>query len=88
MKYKHVIWDWNGTLLDDVGECVAVLNDMLGKRGMELATVERYQKAFSFPVINFYLDLGFDFEKEPFDKVADEYIESYSRRWKNRLSTW
>ncbi len=18
MKYKHVIWDWNGTLLDDV----------------------------------------------------------------------
>jgi len=50
---------------------------------MALATVERYQKAFSFPVINFYRELGFDFQRESFDKIADEYIESYSRRWKN-----
>ncbi len=21
MKYTHVIWDWNGTLLDDVTAC-------------------------------------------------------------------
>ena len=31
MKYKNVVWDWNGTLLNDVKVGVNTLNDMLGK---------------------------------------------------------
>ena len=33
-KYTHIIWDWNGTLLDDAWLCVDVMNGMLGERGL------------------------------------------------------
>ena len=77
MKYKHVIWDWNGTLLDDVSECVDVLNNMLRKRGIKPLTRQQYQETFDFPVKDFYLDLGFDFNAESFDDTAEEYHAGY-----------
>ncbi len=46
MKYKNVVWDWNGTLLNDVKVGVNTLNDMLGRRGLPLLSVEKeYQNA-------------------------------------------
>ncbi len=26
--YEHIIWDWNGTLLNDVDLCVAIVNNL------------------------------------------------------------
>ena len=54
MKYKNVVWDWNGTLLNDVKVGVNTLNDMLGRRGLPLLSVEDYKEKFGFPVIDFY----------------------------------
>jgi len=31
-KYKHIIWDWNGTLINDVWLVVEIMNKMLKKR--------------------------------------------------------
>jgi phosphoglycolate phosphatase len=76
-KYKHIIWDWNGTLLDDAWLCVEILNRMLRRRGMKTITLAKYQRNFDFPVINYYTNLGFDFDKEPFDNIAREYIHAY-----------
>ncbi|MCX5632817.1 MAG: HAD hydrolase-like protein [Phycisphaerae bacterium] len=76
-KYKHIIWDWNGTLLDDGWLCVEILNRMLACRGMKTTSIFEYQKYFDFPVINYYIKLGFNFEKESFDDVAKEYIRAY-----------
>jgi phosphoglycolate phosphatase len=85
-KYKHIIWDWNGTLLDDAWLCVEILNRMLERRGMKKTTLAEYQMYFDFPVINYYIRLGFDFEKESFDDVAREYISAYeSQRRRCRL---
>ena len=44
MKYKNVVWDWNGTLLNDVKVGVNTLNDMLGRRGLPLLSVEDYKE--------------------------------------------
>lgn len=76
-KYKHIIWDWNGTLLDDAWLCVEILNRMLVRRGMKTTSIFEYQKYFDFPVISYYIKLGFNFEKESFDDVAKEYIRAY-----------
>jgi phosphoglycolate phosphatase len=76
-KYKHIIWDWNGTLLDDAWLCVEILNDMLTRRKMKKTTLPQYQADFDFPVIGYYRKIGFDFEKESFDDVAREYISAY-----------
>lgn len=73
------VWDWNGTLLDDVEVCVRTMNGMLGKRGLPLLDLGRYREVFTFPVRDYYRAVGFDFEKEPFEALAVEYIEPYNR---------
>lgn len=77
---KHVIWDWNGTLLDDAELCVSVMTTVLQKRGLPPLTAERYAEAFRFPVREYYVDLGFDFTRETFEVVGTEFIEGYAAR--------
>jgi phosphoglycolate phosphatase len=85
---SHVIWDWNGTLLDDAWLCIEVMNGLLGRRGMPLLDAERYQRLFAFPVREYYRWLGFDFAVEPFEKVGTEFIEGYqARQHECRLQT-
>lgn len=77
MNKKLIIWDWNGTLLDDVDACVNAMNIMLQKRSMELISVEKYKSIFTFPVQDYYKTLGFDFDKESFNQLSKEYIDLY-----------
>jgi phosphoglycolate phosphatase len=78
--YKHIIWDWNGTLFDDAWLCVEIMNAMLVRRGLMRITPEEYENLFDFPVRNYYKRLGFDFQMEPFEKISDEFIEHYMKR--------
>ena len=32
--HRHLIWDWNGTLLDDLDLSVDVMNTLLARRGL------------------------------------------------------
>jgi len=75
---RHVIWDWNGTLLDDAHACVAALNRMLRRRGMAEIDHASYREVFDFPVRDYYCRLGFDFATEDWDANAREFIEYYS----------
>lgn len=78
--YQHVIWDWNGTLFNDVHLCSAIMNGLLEPRNLPPLTVERYRAVFDFPVIEYYRTLGFDFDRDPFEVVGTEFIERYERR--------
>ena len=66
MKYQHIVWDWNGTLLDDLWLCIESINFILESRGMSRVDKESYKSIFTFPVIKYYEHLGFDFSKEKF----------------------
>ncbi len=79
-KYRHIIWDWNGTLLDDAWLCVEILNEILRERNKPSVTHEQYKEEFGFPVKDFYQKLGFDFSVESFEALADEYISKYDAR--------
>jgi len=72
-----VIWDWNGTLLNDVGTNHTILNAMLDKRGMRRLSLDEYRRAFRLPIIKLYEAAGFTFESETFEQVAQEYIVMY-----------
>lgn len=72
-----IIWDWNGTLLNDIDICIESINRILDTRGQHRITKEMYLRFFRFPVIDFYRDLGFDFKKENFNALSDEYIHHY-----------
>jgi phosphoglycolate phosphatase len=77
-RIAHVIWDWNGTLLDDAELCVEVMNSVLTRRKLKPLTAETYAAAFRFPVRDYYEELGFDFERETFEVVGTEFIAGYS----------
>ncbi len=77
-----IIWDWNGTLLNDVDICVDSMNILLKKRNLPLMDLAKYRSVFNFPVKNYYELLGFDFVKEPYDDVAMEFINVYLQ-WLN-----
>jgi len=77
--YKHIMWDWNGTLLDDSRMAVMVINETLAKRDMSTITHDQYQKIFGFPVIDYYRRLGFDFKDESFEVVGTEFIDGYEQ---------
>lgn len=79
--YKHIIWDWNGTLLNDTWLCVDVLNGLLAKRNREPITEETYRENFGFPVVHFYDYLGFDTGVDSFEKISHEFIGNYEERW-------
>ena len=86
IQYKHIIWDWNGTLLDDGWLFVDVMNTILKRRKMNTITLEKYREIFGFPVKNYYIKLGFDLEKEPFEESGMEFIRGYeSRRYEAQL---
>jgi phosphoglycolate phosphatase len=78
--WKHIIWDWNGTLLDDNWLSVEAMNVLLARRQLPLLTLDKYVKVFTFPVSDYYQCLGFDFHKEPFTISGTEFIEEYNKR--------
>ncbi len=79
--YKHIIWDWNGTLLNDTWLCIEVLNGLLKRRGRAPISQQTYRDHFNFPVIHFYAYLGFDTDLDSFDQISREFIEDYEQRW-------
>lgn len=79
-KYKHIIWDWNGTLLDDVALCVEIINAVLIKRKLPAISLDYYREIFSFPIIQYYEKLGFDFTQESFETIGTEFITEYEKK--------
>ncbi len=82
---QSVIWDWNGTLLNDLELCISSINQLLGKRGLALLDHNRYKEVFSFPVKDYYEAIGFDFSREDFSVPAHEFIDLYENGVKNCL---
>lgn len=80
---QAIIWDWNGTLLNDLDFCITTINTLLLKRKLKPVTHNSYKAAFSFPVIEYYKTIGFDFSKEDFETPAREFIDLYNSGVKN-----
>lgn len=79
MKFDAIIWDWNGTLLNDVSIAIDAINQLLSDRNLKLLTIERYLEVFTFPVKEYYEVIGFDFKNEPFEVPANQFIEIYNK---------
>jgi len=76
-KYKHVIWDWNGTLFNDVELCANIMNQLLSEVNRPSITVQEYRDVFTFPVIEYYRALGHDVGEENWQKISHQFINTY-----------
>ena len=80
MNFKHVIWDWNGTLVDDTWLFVDIMNGVLKNRNLPPITLQDYRDVFDFPVKDYYTKLGFNFDEEPFESSGLDFIKIYDTR--------
>lgn len=79
-NYQHIIWDWNGTLLNDVNLCADIMNNLLKTRSLPTITLEKYREIFTFPVKDYYIKAGYDFVNESFEEISVDFISEYESR--------
>ncbi|MDR1410480.1 MAG: HAD family hydrolase [Oscillospiraceae bacterium] len=74
---RCVLWDWNGTLLDDVGASLAAVNDMLARRHRPAIDLLAYREAIGVPIRRFY-NIHFDMTQENYPALLSEYSKDYT----------
>ena len=80
-KYKCVVWDWNGTIVDDVNASLMSVNDMLIKRNMPVINLQQYHSYLDTPISKFYEHL-FDLSVVTFDIIQKEFNIGYNKHIK------
>lgn len=78
MRYTCIIWDWNGTLADDLDASLRSVNDTLMRRNMAPITLDQYHSYIDTPIIRFYEHL-FDLNEVPMSVLSEEYHRGYQK---------
>lgn len=77
MSITNIIWDWNGTLLDDVPLCHKVVSKLLLDNHLPEISIQEYLDVFTFPIKSYYEAIGFDFSVKSFEELSQEFIHHY-----------
>ena len=81
MRYRHVIWDFNGTLLDDARLNWRIGNEMLIADGREPISFELYISWVEYPIQRHYEKLGYDLSPEEFREASERFNKQYESRF-------
>lgn len=83
-EYKVIIWDFNGTLIDDIDAALASVNDMLTRRELPIISFEQYASYVDTPIIKFYEHIFDDLYSMDFGEIAVEFNEGYEKHLPDR----
>ena len=76
MRYRNIIWDYNGTIINDAQLAVDAENLVLQSYGKPTITLEYYLKESEMPLINFYKKI-FDLDNYDYAEIAQKFINYY-----------
>jgi phosphoglycolate phosphatase-like HAD superfamily hydrolase len=75
----HLVWDWNGTLLDDLTLVVAATNASLAVYGGPVVTADEHRRDFRRPIIEYYAHvLGRPLDREDFEQLDKVFHLAYT----------
>ena len=77
MKYRYVIWDWNGTVLDDLAASLDAVNDLLLLYNKNTIGLREYYDYVDTPIYKFYERL-FDLNVVPMSEIKPLYGRFYA----------
>jgi len=80
MQKKHIIWDFNGTLLNDAQLSVDCDNHVFDELGLPHITIEDYRAHMTMPVRDFYTALGFDLNVYPYETIARIWLDMFNEK--------
>ncbi|MCL1946241.1 MAG: HAD hydrolase-like protein [Chitinivibrionia bacterium] len=78
-KYTTIIWDWNGTIVDDSRLTFDIYCEECELYNLKKMDFDEYKKRFYFPVSKFYEEVGLP--KEKYRQIADKFAELYRPKW-------
>ena len=76
---KYLIWDFNGTILDDVDVGLKAENKCIEyyKLNRPPLTKQEYLEIFDMPVEDYYVKVGFTWDKFSFEEVGAYWFKWY-----------
>lgn len=77
-KYDYILWDWNGTIVNDLDINFKIINRLLKERNLPTITLQRYKEIFTFPIIEFYRSAGFDCQEYDYSLLVSDYKSAYT----------
>ena len=83
-RIEHVVWDWNGTLVDDARLCVDIVNGILSDLSIPTVSIEFYRDNFTFPVSSYYEKIGLPTKGDSFRVISEKFISEYRMRRDSR----
>jgi len=79
----HLVWDWNGTVLNDFDIILRSTNDSFSDHGLPAITADQYRTQIKMPIRAFYADIlgrePADDEWEALDATFHKYYVAYER---------
>lgn len=78
--YDWIIWDWNGTLLNDVWLCHWIANQLAREQSLPECALQEYRMMFEFPIIRFYERVGHEFKQKSFEALSHDFMRYYESR--------
>ena len=85
MNNTTIVWDWNGTIVDDSYIFVDIMNSYLQKFNLKTISIQDYRQHFRFPVKDYYTKLGLNFSDAEFNQLSVDFIEKYKKVMYNPL---
>ena len=82
MIIKNIVWDWNGTIVNDAYLFVEIMNLVLDQKKLPLINILEYKKKFCFPIQDYWKKLGFKLNESQFNKMNSMFIRLYKTRMK------
>ncbi|MFU8853379.1 HAD family hydrolase [Micromonospora sp. SL1-18] len=74
----HLVWDWNGTLLDDLDLVVRATNVAFASAGGPVVTAEEHRVRFRRPIAAYYAEmLGRAIDEEAFGRLDRVFHDAY-----------
>ena len=78
MTRTHLVWDWNGTLLDDLSLVVSATNHAFAAVGGREVDTDEHRARFRRPVAEFYAEiLGRAVDDEEFGRLDKIFHDAY-----------
>ena len=77
---KHIIWDFNGTLLNDTQLSLDVDNNVFEKLGIPAITLDDYRNNMTMPVRDFYPTVGVDYSVHSYETIARLWLDEFNQK--------
>ena len=79
MRYHHIFWDFNGTIIDDVHNALGCVNDLLDRKHRPHITLDDYYNYVETPIIGFYRHI-LPPEELNFEEISRDFHTDYAKK--------